>query len=741
MRLIIVSNRLPVIVENTGDGFSFKRSAGGLVQGLSASLETIQTLTGSSKYLWVGWPGATIKDEQQTAVASKLLNEFSAIPVFLDEKEMEKFYLGFCNSSIWPLFHSLPNLANYSEENYNEYLNVNLKFRDKILSVAAQDDLIWIHDYHLMLLPNLLRASLPKASIGFFLHIPFPPFETFRLMPTRWRNEIIEGLMGDDLIGFHTYGYMLNFLRAVERSKGVKNKFGTIQWNGRDVKIGSFPIGIDFKKYNTALQNPEISKYAEALSKSIGERKIILSIDRLDYSKGVANKLRAFELFLEKHREWHEKVTLVIIVVPSRIGVYEYQKTKESIDMLIGSINGKFGTIGWTPILYQYKNLPFEELTALYSLGDVLLVTPLMDGMNLVSKEFIATKQNGVLILSECAGSYEELRNAIAVNPNDVEEIASSIDRALKMTDADKISINTPIQNYLNKYNINWWTEQFINDLTQKNTHQQKKPLPLNNAQLNEAYSRANKRVFLLDYDGTLAQFEADPNNAKPTSQLIATLKKLSLNDKNKVAIISGRNKETLEKWFKGLHITLFAEHGIYRKEKGGWELLINADTSWKKEIIPILEIYSDRIPGSFVEQKEYSIVFSYRNADERLASSVASELYDILTNIIANSELEAVNISKGIEVKNTAVNKSIPTLNILKDDFDFIFVAGDDSIDEDMFRVLPAKAFSIKVGLAETFARFYVNDTKDVISALKELSEKEKPTPFDLIRSLFNIK
>jgi len=738
MRLIIVSNRLPVVVEKENEGFSFKRSAGGLVQGLSASLETIQDLTGSSKYIWVGWPGATIKEELKPSVADKLINEFSARPVFLEESEMEKFYLGFCNSSIWPLFHSLPNLATYSDDNYKEYAKVNMRFRDEVLSVARQDDLIWIHDYHLMLLPNLLRDSLPDVSIGFFLHIPFPPFETFRLMPTHWRNEIIKGLMGADLIGFHTYNYMLNFLRAFERSEGVENKLGHIEWNGRDVKIGSFPIGIDFRKYNSALQKPEISKNAAAFSKSIGERKVILSIDRLDYSKGVVNKLTAFELFLEKNPEWHEKVTFIIIIVPSRIGVYEYQKTKENIDMLIGSINGKFGTIGWTPILYQYKNLPFEELTAMYSIGDVLIVTPLMDGMNLVSKEYIATKANGVLILSECAGSYEELRNAITVNPNDIEEIADSINKALKMTDTEKININAPIQKYLEKYNINWWTEQFIKDLNRKNRQLQKTPLELNRTKEAEAYLKANKRLFILDYDGTLAPFEANPTDAKPSEELITILRKLSMSSRNRVAIISGRNKETLDKWFGRLHIDLFAEHGIYRKEKNNWERLINVDTSWKKEIVPILEMYSDRIPGSFVEEKEYSTVFNYRGADEKLSSSVAPELYDILTHIIANSELEALFISKGIEVKSTAVNKSIPTLNILKDNFDFVLAAGDDSIDEDMFRVLPATAFSIKVGFAETFAEFYVNNIREMLNTLKELSEKEKPTPADFIQRLF---
>ncbi len=738
MRLIIVSNRLPVVVEKEGENINFKSSAGGLVQGLSSSLETLQSSTGSKNYTWAGWPGTTVDDEKKNLVKDKLLKELNALPVFLKETEMEKFYLGFCNSTLWPLFHSLPNLATFDKENFDEYTAVNEKFRDTILPIVQKDDVIWIHDYHLMLLPNLLRELLPDTPIGFFLHIPFPPFEIYRLMPREWRGKLLHGLMGADLIGFHTYGYMLNFLRTFERTEGIENKFGHIEWKGRDVKIGVFPIGIDFEKYNSAPEKPEVKVNIDNLAKSIGDKKVILSIDRLDYSKGILNRLKAFELFLDKNPDWHKKVILIAIIVPSRIGVYEYQKTKENTDMLIGSINGKFGTIDWTPILYQFKNLPFEELAALYSSGDVLLVTPLMDGMNLVSKEYVATKGNGVLILSECAGSYEELRNTITVNPNDIKEMASSIKKALELTDEEKIKINTPLQAYLKKYSIHWWAEKFIKSLIEKKPGTIKAPKTLPGTSLINDYSATRKRLIILDYDGTLASFTSNPDDAKPTDAIIKILDNLSQNSKNKIAIISGRSKETLDKWFQELKIELFAEHGIYHKKDNKWELSIKLDTAWKEEVLRILEMYADRLPGSFVEEKEYSLVFNYRSGDKNLSSSVVSEVYDILTNIIANTELEAVLIDKGVEIKSTAGNKSMPTLRMLKESFDFILAAGDDSIDEDMFRVLPEKAYSIRVGVGETSAKYYVKDTNEMVSLLNELSKIEKSTLGSFLKEVF---
>ncbi len=736
MRLIIVSNRLPVTVESNKGKLAFKQSAGGLVQGLSASIETIMSLTGSKDYIWVGWPGATIKKDEQESIKNELLNSLNAYPVFLTEEEMEKFYLGFCNSTIWPLFHNISTFATYEESDFLEYKNVNEKFKKTILEIAQEEDIIWIHDYHLMILPKLLREGLPKSKIGFFLHIPFPSFETIKLIPKSWREDILSGLLGANLVGFHTFAYQQNFLRSIRRLLGLEHSLGKIFYQERSIKTGVYPIGIDFDKYNLSCENENVSKEISELKKSTGERKIILSIDRLDYSKGIVNRLKAFELFLEKFPEWHEKVSLVAVVVPSRIGVYKYQETKNTIDQIIGKINGKFGNIKWTPIIYQFKNLPFEQLSAVYNLGDAILVTPLADGMNLVSKEYVAAQKdyNGVLILSECAGAFEEMRDTIIVNPNDIEEIARAMKTALEMDLLQKEKINARIQNYLKKYDIKWWTEKFMSELIEQE-EKLSKPKFLSKEILKkiiETFKTSQRKLFVLDYDGTLTPLVNDPKSAKPSKKLIEVLSKLSSDSSNNILIISGRDRKTLDNWFGQLRINLSAEHGVYLKEKGKrWALTIKLNTNWKDDIFDVLNLYADKLPGSFVEKKEYSIVLHYRNCDEALASSIIPEVFDVLSDITSNTEILVTNISKGIEVKSMYINKGLPVLHFLREPFDFVFAAGDDTVDEEIFDVLPEGACSIKVGDSETMAKYYVKGTDDLLLILDEFASLKK-TFFD---------
>lgn len=736
MKLIVVSNRLPITIEKENGKLSFKRSAGGLVSGLSASVEKIMSLTGSKEYTWIGWPGATVEKSLQDNIKISLLNTLNAYPVFLNEEEMEKFYLGFCNSTLWPLFHNIPIFATYESEDYNKYKEVNEKFANTVLEIAKEGDIIWIHDYHLMLLPKLLREKLTNSRIGFFLHIPFPSFEVIRFIPKEWRKEILTGILGANLIGFHTFAYEQNFLRSIRRILGLDNNLGYIYFEGRTVKTGVYPIGIDFDKYNNSSEVNEIKEQIQELKKSIGERHVILSIDRLDYSKGIINRLKAFELFLQKYPEYREKVTLVAVVVPSRIGVYKYQETKETIDQIIGSINGKFGSIKWTPVIYQFKNLPFDELAAVYNLGDVILVTPFADGMNLVSKEYIASQKslNGVLILSECAGAYEEMRDTITVNPNDVEEIAFAIKTALEMSSSEKRATNIRIQNYLKKYDIKWWTEKFIGELLEQEI---RTPPPKyldvkTQENLIQEYINSNKRLLVFDYDGTLAPIALEPKLAKPSKKLEELLMKLSKDSANTILIASGRDRKTLEDWLGHLKINLSSEHGIYLKEgKKNWEKLFYVNTSWKEDILDILNIYADRLPGSFVEEKDYSLVFHFRKSDEKLANSVVPELFDILSDLTSNTDLLVQKISMGLEIKNMYVNKGLPVLKFLTEKYDFILAAGDDSIDEEIFEVLPESSFSIKVGKSETSAKYFVDNVDELLGLLNKLSSKKSAEGF----------
>ncbi len=445
-RIVIVSNRLPFTVEQRDGRIEFKESAGGVATGLKSLLETMQdSLPHKPEYCWLGWPGATVSEEQKPAVLNRARSEYRSCPVFLSEEDFDKFYEGFCNKTIWPLFHYFAGAVQYDETYWLQYKKVNEAFCATLLEVIGPDDVLWIHDYHLMLLPSLVRKRLPKIGIGFFLHIPFPQFEIYRLLPAQWRREILEGLLGADVVGFHTHDYQKYFLGCVQRILGYKHKLGQLLLDRRIVKVGAFPMGVDFRRFHGAALSPEVQQEKQQLRKSLGETKIVLSVDRQDYSKGIIHRLEGYQSLLEKQPQWRGKVTLLMIVVPSRIGIQDYKGTKTHLEELVGKINGRFGAIDWTPIIYQYRSVPFETLAALYAMSDVALVTPLRDGMNLVAKEYIAsrTDKTGVLILSEMAGAARELADAILINPNHREEIA---DRRVDRRDAAAVVVNAQTQ-------------------------------------------------------------------------------------------------------------------------------------------------------------------------------------------------------------------------------------------------------------------------------------------------------
>ena len=467
-RIVIVSNRLPFTVVQDGEGIQFIESVGGLATGLRMLLTSTQSsLSGESELVWVGWPGSTIRDEIRDEVRAKALSEFSCCPVFLSEQDLENFYQGFCNETIWPLFHYFPTYARYDEAYWEQYRKVNESFSVTLLDAIRPDDTVWIHDYHLMLLPHLLRKALPKLRIGFFLHIPFPQFEIFRLIPGKWRRGILEGLLGADLIGFHTHDYGEYFLRSVQRILGYGHRMGQLTVAGRLVKVGAFPMGIDFNKFYDAANLADVQKEREELERRLGDSKIVLSVDRQDYSKGILHRLQGFEAMLETHPEWRGKVTLIMLVVPSRIGIADYEGMKKRIEELVGKINGRFGTISWAPIIYQYRSLPFPSLAAMYAISHVALVTPLRDGMNLVAKEYVATRHDktGVLVLSEMAGASKELPEAIIINPNNREEIADALKTALEMPREEQIRRNVIMQNRLRRYDVARWAMDFLTEL------------------------------------------------------------------------------------------------------------------------------------------------------------------------------------------------------------------------------------------------------------------------------------
>ena len=725
-RILIVSNRLPVTASKSEGKINFVPSVGGLATGISSFHQ-------NHDCLWIGWSGIArdemSKDNMQDIIAQ--LERLKNYPVFLSQSQIESYYDGFCNKTIWSLFHSFTQYTIYDNVLWDEYKKVNKIFCQTILAIIKPDDIIWIHDYQLMLLPMLLRQRIPNLTIGFFLHIPFPPQEIYRQLP--WRREILEGILGADLIGFHTYDYVRNFLDSELRLLGDEQNMGYINYQNRMLKVDSFPMGIDYERFSMAIQNTDTQREVEKIRKQIGRRKIILSIDRMDYTKGIVERLKAYEIFLQENPEYFEKVTLIMLAVPSRTRVEQYQHLKHQIDELIGKINGKYGSIGWVPIWYLFRSLPFSELSALYHIADIALITPLKDGMNLVAKEFIASKDNakGVLILSEMAGAAHELGEALIVNPNNGLEISWALKYALHMSEAKQIKRNKIMQKRLKNYDVKKWADDFKKSLIQVKEKQEefsaKIFTPKKRLQIIKDYQRSKNRLFLLDYDGTLVNIEYKFKTIKPGKDVLNTIQQLIQDKKNQVVIVSGRGKEILEKWFKDIHVGLIAEHGaLLRKNNRIWETAEPFKKEWKQQIKPLLQLYVDRTPGSFIEEKEYSLVWHYIKTNPSFGQIRALELRDALLHLTSNLNLEVLHGRKVIEIKPMGINKGITAYQwISQKDWDFIMAIGDDWSDEDTFATLPDTAYSIKVGAGSSQSKYNINSSTEVRAFLRELSKK----------------
>jgi len=546
-------------------------------------------------------------------------------------------------------------------------------------------------------------------------------------------------MLGADLIGFHTYDYESHFLSCVRRLIGHEIVFNQINLYKRITKVDTFPMGIDYDKFHnasleinqkTAEEKSDLQKDIDKIFQISPDRKLILSIDRLDYSKGIPNRLYAFEYFLNKYPEFKEKVTMIMLANPTRSNVEKYQLMKSEVDELVGKINGKYATINWTPILYFYRSLPFERLIELYIASKIALITPIRDGMNLVAKEFIASKTDlkGVLILSEMAGAAKEMSEALIINPHNTDEIADAIKEALLMPENEQIERNTVLQNRLKRYNIEKWVKDYLNSLEgvgklREKYYAKKITDPIEEKIIND-YKKAASRILFLDYDGTLVGFHRIPESAVPDEELYGILDKLSADSKNKVVLISGRAKDTFASWFGDKNYTLIVEHGMWTKEpECDWVQTEQVNDEWKKIIHPTLEFYVDRTPGTFIEEKNYSLVWHHRKADPELGKLRTIELKDELTSLIANYNLEILEGNKVIEIKNSGINKGRAAVNKIADsEYDFILGIGDDYTDENLFEELPEKAVTIKVGLVNTQAKYSVESFTEIRKLLRKL-------------------
>lgn len=734
-KTIIVSNRLPLQVKlDDQQNLKVTPSVGGLATGM-------KSVHAEGNGIWIGWSGLAEDDLDDTL--SKKVDEAvkkeKCVTVPLNNKDMEDYYYGFSNKTLWPLFHYFTEFTEFEKKQWEAYKEVNQKFAKVVLQHIEEGDTVWVHDYQLLLLPKLIKDQKPNTTIGFFLHIPYPSYEIFRTFP--WREALLEGMLGADLLGFHTYDYERHFLSSVKRILRLDVKFNKIMYGDRTVKVDSFPMGIDYDKfYTSALKHTqqsvddksELQRRLDDHIQSTSGAKMILSIDRLDYTKGIPNRLRAFEYFLNKYPQFKEKVRLIMLAVPSRSNVPQYKKLKRETDELVGRINGAFATVSWTPIWYFYRSMPFNNLIDLYTSSDVALITPIRDGMNLVAKEYIATRTrgDGVLILSEMAGASKEMNEALLINPNNFEEIANTLKQALEMPLAEQKKRITILQKRLKRYSVEKWAEEFMKSLL---ATKEVDPVLVskkwdNTIETNmlSDYKKANKSLLLLDYDGTLAAFKNNPKDAFPDQDLYTLLDTLNAKNNTDVAIISGRDQATFNAWFGQKDYTLITDHGVWLKTPSkNWEALEHLKNDWMENILPIFETFVDRTPGTFIEKKEYSLAWHYRKADPELAQIRTMELNTVLTSLIANNNLSVLEGNKVIEIKNSNVNKGRAALKLLSEHhYDFVMAMGDDWTDEYMFEELPDSAYTIKVGRKKTKARFFIKGTDEVRNLLHKFIE-----------------
>ncbi|WP_075342058.1 bifunctional alpha,alpha-trehalose-phosphate synthase (UDP-forming)/trehalose-phosphatase [Tenacibaculum agarivorans] len=729
-KTIIVSNRLPLQVSIKNDQLKIKPSVGGLATGM-------KSVHAEGNGIWVGWSGIPEEDldKDLSEKVRKAIQKEKCVTVPLSHQDIEEYYEGFSNRALWPLFHYFMEYTQFEQSEWEAYKRVNEKFAEVIINQLNDGDTVWIHDYQLLLLPQLIKEQKPNTTIGFFLHIPFPSYEIFRTFP--WRQEILSGMLGADLLGFHTYDYERHFLSSVKRILRLEVNFNEIHDQDRIIKVDSFPMGIDYDKFHTSalehIKKPkENSEIYQRLQEHISEdNKLILSIDRMDYTKGIPNRIKAFEYFLDKFPEFKEKVRLVMLAVPSRSNVPQYQKLKRETDELVGRINGKFATVSWTPIWYFYRALPFSDLIDLYISSDVALITPIRDGMNLVAKEYVATRANkdGVLILSEMAGAAKEMNEALLINPNNYEDFTNKLKQALTMPIEEQQKRMKFLQNRLKRYDVGKWAEEFLKSLAETEQKKEvivaKKLTPVYEEKLVADYHKAQKRVLFLDYDGTLVGFKDDPQEAKPDDLLYELLDAIQEQENTRLVLISGRDKETFERWFGHKSYDLVTDHGVWLFQNKEWLALEHLKTDWMQSIRPILETFVDRTPGTFIETKKYSLAWHYRIADPELVKTRTLELNTVLTSMVANNNLMVLKGNKVIEIKSSNVNKgrAMSRLN-LQEDYDFMAVIGDDWTDEYMFEEAPEFGYTIKVGYTKTKAKYQVKDTKQVHHLLSRLKK-----------------
>jgi trehalose 6-phosphate synthase/phosphatase len=703
---VIASNRLPVQVTTDSAGrLDLAPSSGGLVSAVRGIGE---------EFSWIGWPGAVVPPGEEEGLRERLAAD-RLYPVFLDQTDETDFYGRICNDTIWPLFHYFVGRMDFSDSAWQRYVAVNERFADEISARSPQGARVWVHDFQLMLVPAALRRRRPDLSIGFFLHIPFPAAEIFRVLPPR--EEVLLGMLGADYIGFHTSDYAHHFRSSCLRVLGIDSEPDGIDHGGRVVEIGADPIGIDVAYFRQVLAEPETVAMVDELAARYSGQRLVLGVERLDYSKGVPQKLRAFERFLEDDPTRAETTTMLQVLVPSRLESAAYRLQRDEIEQEIARINGRFGQPGRTPVEYMHRSVSPAELVALYRRADVMAVTPLRDGMNLVAQEFVLCqaaapklpgRARGVLLLSEFAGAAQVLPGALLVNPWDIAGLTARLVEALELSPVERRRRLGLMSGPVRRLDAPRWAEGFLDRLaraTRRNLRNVVAP-PLDRAaraRVVTAAAHAVRRTFLLDYDGTLREIVDHPSLASPTLDILVLLAALAALPATDVHIVSGRVASELEAWFGHLPVALCAEHGYrVRPANGSWKTLREVDVSWVPRIERLFKRVSAEVPGTHVERKPAGVAWHYRQAEPEYAEWRARELLVQVEQMLGGIAAEVLRGHRVIEVRARGVNKGAYVQTLFprgKRRDHFVLSAGDDNTDADVTTAVPPGSVVLHVG------------------------------------------
>ncbi|MBL8733864.1 MAG: bifunctional alpha,alpha-trehalose-phosphate synthase (UDP-forming)/trehalose-phosphatase [Planctomycetes bacterium] len=703
--IFIASNRLPVTVQKQPGRVEVERSAGGL----ASALRNVGGVRA-----WIGWPGAAIEVAQRATVQARLQAE-GLVPVFLSADEERSYYVNMCNGTLWPLLHYFPGSIEFHDRAYEVYELVNRRFAATLLERVGKDDVVWIHDFHLMLVPALLRAERPELRIGFFLHVPFPSQELWRLLPQR--EELLRGLLGADYIGFHTADYLRHFRNACLRVLGLEAGADSLLAHGRRIGLGVEPLGADVAHFQGLLAGDAVARHLAECERRWHGRRLVLGVERLDYSKGILPKLRAFARLLETEPARREDTVMLQVVVPSRAENRSYRLLLEEIEREVGRINGRFGAPGRMPLEFVHRGIEPAELAALYRHAAVAMVTPLRDGMNLVAHEFVlcqghpvpaGSQHRGVLVLSEFAGASLSLLRALPVNPMDLAGLASALGAALAMPVEEKAERTADMYERAVELDSAAWAARFLRRLDRAAAHNTATRRAVFDAAAGDEIVRrcraAPLRLLFLDYDGTLREIAQRPEQAAPNAELLRLLARLAALPATEVHVVSGRRRQTLLAWLGNLPLWLAAEHGFARRRPGGpWTEPVVVDRTVLARVEAMLLDACEQVPGSHLERKACGLAWHYRLAELGYGSWRARELRSALDELLRDQPFATLAGHAVLEVRARGIDKGRYLAAALAATAApagaFVLVAGDDRTDEDMYQAAPADAVRLHVG------------------------------------------